>query len=123
MPSPRLKRVYDVAAADDGLRILVDRLWPRGLGKDKARVTRWMKEVAPSDSLRKTFHAQPERWEEFRVAYAAELAGNPALDELRDLIHKQRVTLLYAARDTEHNNARALAGILAEKKAPARSRS
>ena len=122
MPAPRLKRVYDAAADDDGLRILVDRLWPRGLGKDQARVARWMKEVAPSDALRKRFHAQPDLWEEFRAAYAAELAGNPALDELRDLVRAQHVTLLYAARDTEHNNARALAGILAEKKAPARGR-
>lgn len=122
MPAPRLKRVYDAAAEDDGLRVLVDRLWPRGLRKDEARIDHWMKEVAPSDALRKRFHARPEDWEAFRAAYAAELAGNPAMEELRQLAHAQRVTLLYAARDTAHNNARALADLLGKKAAPARGR-
>ena len=112
MPAPRLKRVYDAAADDDGIRVLVDRLWPRGLSKQAARIDHWMKDVAPSDALRKQFHARPERWPEFRTAYGAELHGNPALDELRKLVHAHRVTLLYAARDTEHNNAVALAQIL-----------
>jgi len=71
-----------------------------------------MKEIAPSDALRKRFHARPELWDEFGAAYANEIADNPALDELRQLAREQRVTLLYAARDTEHNNARALVGIL-----------
>ena len=122
MPVPRIKRVYDAAAEDDGLRILVDRLWPRGLRKETAGIDRWMKEIAPSDALRKRFHARPELWTEFRVAYAHEIADNAALDELRQLAREQRVTLLYAARDTEHNNARALADILQKKKAPARGR-
>lgn len=122
MPAPRLKRVYDAAAQDDGLRILVDRLWPRGLRKDEAAIDRWMKEVAPSEALRRRFHAHPEDWEEFQAAYAAELADNPALDELRRLARTQRITLLYAAKDTGHNNARALAGLLGKKSAPARGR-
>jgi uncharacterized protein YeaO (DUF488 family) len=122
MPVPRIKRVYDAAAEDDGLRILVDRLWPRGLRKETAGIDRWMKEIAPSDALRRRFHARPELWDEFGVAYADEIADNPALDELRQLAREQRATLLYAARDTEHNNARALANILQKKKAPARGR-
>ncbi|GAB3386794.1 DUF488 domain-containing protein [Lysobacter fragariae] len=112
MAAPRLKRVYDAAADDDGLRILVDRLWPRGISKDKARVDRWMKDVAPSDALRRRYHAQPALWEEFRAAYAAELTGSTALEELRGLMGGGRVTLLFAARDVERNNAVALAAIL-----------
>jgi uncharacterized protein YeaO (DUF488 family) len=112
MPAPRIKRVYDAAADDDGLRILVDRLWPRGISKDKARIDQWMKDVAPSDALRKQFHARPGLWDQFRAAYAAELDGQPALDELRALVKHQHVTLLYAARDPQHNNALALLEIL-----------
>ena len=112
MPAPRLKRVYDAAADDDGVRVLVDRLWPRGISRQAARIDHWMKDVAPSDALRKQFHAKPELWPQFRKAYAAELHDNSALDELRKLVHQHRVTLLYAARDTEHNNAVALAQIL-----------
>ncbi|HJW45255.1 MAG TPA: DUF488 family protein [Lysobacter sp.] len=122
MPVPRIKRVYDAAAEDDGLRILVDRLWPRGLRKETAGIDRWIKEIAPSDALRKRFHARPDLWDEFGAAYAHEIADNPALDELRQLAREQRVTLLYAARDTGHNNARALANILQKKKAPAHGR-
>ena len=112
MPAPRLKRVYDAAADDDGVRVLVDRLWPRGISRQAARIDHWMKDVAPSDALRKQFHTHPEHWAQFGQAYAAELHGNPALDELRQLVRQQPVTLLYAARDTEHNNAVALARIL-----------
>lgn len=112
MPALRVKRVYDERGDDDGLRILVDRLWPRGISKAKARIDHWLKDVAPSDALRKRFHARPEWWDEFHKAYADELEGNPALEELRKLARKQPVTLLYAARDTEHNNAVALAKIL-----------
>ena len=112
MPVPRLKRVYDAPADDDGLRVLVDRLWPRGLSKDKARVDLWLKDVAPSDALRREFHARPERWEDFRAAYRAELEGNPALGELRALAAKQRVTLLFGARDEVRNNAVVLKDLL-----------
>lgn len=122
MPAPRLKRVYDAPADEDGLRILVDRLWPRGLRKDAARIDHWLKEVAPSDALRRRFHARPQAWDDFRAAYAEELRDNPALAELRALARRERVTLLYASRDAERNNARVLAELLAGKKAPARGR-
>ncbi len=112
MPAPQVKRVYEVPAANDGLRILVDRLWPRGIRRETAAVDQWLKDLAPSNALRQQFHARPEHWHEFLVAYAAELHGNPALDDLRTLARQRRVTLLYASRDTEHNNAVALLHLL-----------
>jgi uncharacterized protein YeaO (DUF488 family) len=121
----RIKRVYEAAAADDGLRVLVDRLWPRGLAKDKARIDQWLKDVAPSDALRRRFHGNPAMWNEFVTAYGRELAQEPAAAaaaKLRALVRKQRVTLLYAARDQAHNNAVALKKWL-ERKNRARSRS
>lgn len=107
----KLKRVYDPPAAGDGMRVLVDRLWPRGISKDKAKVDLWLKEIAPSDALRKRFHGHPEDWAAFRTAYAAELkeaAAQAAIKELRGHLRKGPVTLLYAARDEAHNNAVAL---------------
>jgi len=112
MPAPRLKRVYEAPAAADGMRVLVDRLWPRGLSKDKAAVDLWLKDVAPSDALRREFHAHPERFDAFRKAYVAELHGNEALAELRALARKRKVTLLYAAKDDAHNNAVVLRDLL-----------
>jgi uncharacterized protein YeaO (DUF488 family) len=111
-----LKRVYEPAAAGDGTRILVDRLWPRGIAKDKAAIDLWLKAIAPSDALRKRFHGHPADWKEFCAAYAAELeapAAQAAAKELRDLLRKGPVTLLYAARDEAHNNAAALKAWLA----------
>ena len=112
MPTaPKVKRVYDPPAAADGARILVDRLWPRGIAKDRAKIDLWLKDIAPSDALRERFHGHPEDWEEFRATYFAELAGEPAqaaAAELRKHLRKGPVTLLYAARDEEHNNAVAL---------------
>jgi uncharacterized protein YeaO (DUF488 family) len=111
-----LKRVYEQAAAGDGTRILVDRLWPRGIAKDKAAIDLWLKAIAPSDALRKRFHGHPADWKEFCAAYAAELeapAAQAAAKELRDLLRKGPVTLLYAARDEAHNNAAALKAWLA----------
>ncbi|HVH75566.1 MAG TPA: DUF488 domain-containing protein [Stellaceae bacterium] len=109
----QLKRVYEPAAPADGRRILVDRLWPRGLKKADAAIDRWMKEVAPSTGLRKWFGHDPERWPEFRRRYAGELRGKKALlDELRALARAGPVTLLYAARDDEHNDAGALREVL-----------
>ena len=105
MPAPRLKRVYDASSAADGKRILVDRLWPRGLTKEKARIDLWAKSLAPSDALRHQFHAHPERWNDFVSAYERELKGNPALAELKALVGRERATLLYASRDEAHNNA------------------
>ena len=112
MPAPRLKRVYDAPAEADGMRVLVDRLWPRGLSKDNAAVDLWLKDIAPSDALRHEFHAHPECFEAFRKAYAAELHGGEALAELRKLAHKQRITLLYASKDETHNNAVVLRDLL-----------
>jgi uncharacterized protein YeaO (DUF488 family) len=107
----KVKRVYEPAAKADGMRILVDRLWPRGIAKEKAKVDLWLKEIAPSSTLRKRFHAKPEAWDEFLKAYAAELESDAAAEaakELRRQIRKGTVTLLYAAKDEERNNAIAL---------------
>ncbi len=107
----RIKRVYETPAPGDGFRVLVDRLWPRGLSKEKAGVDLWLKEVAPTTALRQWFHKNVERWPEFRKRYLAELAGNPALAALRSVVqeHTKRgckgVTLLYAARSSDHNHA------------------
>lgn len=103
-----LKRVYEQAEAEDGTRVLVDRLWPRGLRKDKADIDLWAKDVAPSTALRRWFGHKPERWEEFEKRYRAELAApeaQPQVDALRAMSRKRRVTLLYAARDESMNNA------------------
>jgi uncharacterized protein YeaO (DUF488 family) len=116
-----LKRVYEPAEAGDGLRVLVDRLWPRGLAKDKARIDLWLKDIAPSDALRKRFHTKPDEWQDFRAAYAGELKGataQAAVKELRGLLRRRPVTLLYAARDEQHNNAIALKAWLARRKQP-----
>jgi uncharacterized protein YeaO (DUF488 family) len=106
-----LKRVYDPPADEDGRRVLVDRLWPRGVAKDKARIDLWLKAIAPSDALRKKVHGDPAAWPQFLEAYAAELAEAPAADsvrELRALAAKGRVTLLFASKNAERNNALAL---------------
>lgn len=111
-----VKRVYDPAAASDSQRVLVDRLWPRGMSKEKAALTLWLKEIAPSDELRHWFDHEPERWEEFRKRYAGELDTNPEpLRELGSLLEQGRVTLLYGAHEERYNNAVALAGYLKEK--------
>lgn len=112
----RLKRVYDAPANDDGVRVLVDRVWPRGLSKEKARIDHWLKEVAPSTALRQWFGHDPARWAEFRRRYRAELAKNLApIDTLRSLVHGKPATLLYGARDKQHNQAVVLAEILDER--------
>ena len=102
-----LKRVYLPPAEEDGRRVLVERLWPRGLTKAKAAVDLWLKEVAPSDELRRWFHADPEqRWPEFRERYRRELASDTEpLAELRKLVEAGPVTLLFAAHDEAHNSA------------------
>ena len=103
----RLRRIYEPAQADDGLRVLVDRLWPRGLKKEQAAVDLWLKEAAPSDELRRWFGHQSERWEEFRRRYRQELEAAPeALSPLLERLRAgEAVTLLYAARDEARNNA------------------
>jgi uncharacterized protein YeaO (DUF488 family) len=109
----QIKRVYAPAVPDDGVRILVDRLWPRGLKKEQAAVDRWLRDLAPSTGLRRWFGHDPARWEEFRNRYARELeARAPLLDELRALAGRGRVTLLFGAHDDTHNNAAALRDVL-----------
>ncbi|GAB1412033.1 DUF488 domain-containing protein [Candidatus Desulfobacillus denitrificans] len=94
------------------MRILVDRLWPRGLSKAQAAIDHWLKEVAPSNELRQWFGHDPEKWPEFRKRYRAELKDNPALAELRDLSRKGTVTLVYSAKDELHNQAVVLRQVL-----------
>lgn len=102
----QIKRAYETSSPHDGTRVLVDRLWPRGVKKTDARIAEWMKEIAPSDALRKWFGHDPARWEEFRRRYKAELAGKKELlDNLRELARKGRLTLVYSARDEAHNQA------------------
>jgi uncharacterized protein YeaO (DUF488 family) len=104
-----IKRIYEPVAKTDGFRILVDRLWPRGVSKEKARIGLWLKDIAPSTDLRKWFNHEPDKWKEFCARYKMELKGSAALSELHALlrIHKD-VTLLYAAKDEQHNEALAL---------------
>jgi uncharacterized protein YeaO (DUF488 family) len=101
-----IKRVYEEPSESDGMRILVDRLWPRGLTKEKARVDLWLKEVAPSNDLRKWFAHDPQKWPEFQARYAAELKSHAQqLAQLKHEAAKQHVTLLFGAKDEEHNEA------------------
>jgi uncharacterized protein YeaO (DUF488 family) len=109
----RLKRVYEPAAPADGTRVLVDRLWPRGLSKAEAAVDRWFRDVAPSSELRRWFGHDPERWPEFRQRYLQELRQRvAAVDEIRELARKGTVTLLFGARDEQHNDAVVLKDVL-----------
>lgn len=104
-----IKRVYDPPGSEDGRRVLVDRLWPRGISREKAQVDEWIKELAPSDALRRWFAHDPARWEEFRTRYREELAAqSPLLDRFCRDARKEKTTLLYAARDQERNNAQVL---------------
>lgn len=113
----RLKRVYEPADDEDGARILIDRLWPRGLRREEARLSLWLKEIAPSPDLRRWFGHDPERFAEFSDRYRAELAGNDeAVARLEDFLKKGRVTLLYAAHDEAHNHALVLADVLKRRK-------
>lgn len=108
----QLKRAYETPSPDDGMRVLVDRLWPRGLAKSKAAIDHWLKDVAPSDELRRWFGHDPARWAEFQRRYKAELSHNAALDELRSLARKERLTLVYSAHDEAHNQAVVLKDVL-----------
>src|SRR4029079_60645 len=102
----RLKRAYEPPAADDGIRILVDRLWPRGLSKQRAAIDQWMKDISPSTELRKWFGHDTSRWDEFRRRYAKELRQHhELLDQLRSLAREGPITLVYSARDEAHNDA------------------
>lgn len=111
-----VKRVYEPAAAADGVRVLVDRLWPRGLTKEEAAVKHWLRDLAPSNELRRWFHTNPEAWALFRKRYLKELAGpkaTAAVEKLHDLAEgKKNLTLLYASRNQERNNATVLKELL-----------
>jgi len=108
-----VKRVYEEAEDGDGHRVLIDHVWPRGVSKERARLDEWARELAPSDELRRWFDHVPERFDEFRVRYREELAAHgEKLDELRRRAQSGPVTIVYAARDTEHNNAVVLAELI-----------
>jgi len=105
----KLKRVYAQPSQDDGYRILVDRLWPRGFSREMLKIDQWMREVAPSDALRKWFSHDPKKWEDFLKRYKKELNTNEAFQKLVELVkNKETVTLVYSAKDEEHNQAVAL---------------
>jgi uncharacterized protein YeaO (DUF488 family) len=107
-----IKRVYAPPGPRDGKRVLIDRLWPRGLGKDEASVDLWLKDVAPSTGLRKWFGHDPRRWDEFRKRYRAELEGSEALAKLKAMARRGRVTLVYGAKDEAHNDAVVLQALI-----------
>lgn len=109
----RLKRAYEPAASSDGYRVLIDRLWPRGISREQAKLDAWDRELSPSPELREWFAHEPSRFEVFRRRYIEELRDQrPRLTELRRLAHKGTLTLVYAARDTEHNDAVVVAEVL-----------
>lgn len=107
-----LKRAYEPPAASDKTRVLVDRIWPRGISKENSKIDLWLKDVAPSTELRKWFGHDPKKWNEFRKKYRAELKDNTAVDELKALARKGTITLIYAAKDEQHNHAIVLKGFL-----------
>jgi uncharacterized protein YeaO (DUF488 family) len=117
-PDIRVKRVYEPKAADDGCRVLVDRVWPRGMTREAAAIDHWLGDIGPSTALRKWFGHRPERWAEFARRYRAELrdaAAQPLLQELAAMAAAGPLTLLYSARDQEHNQALVLAQVLRAK--------
>jgi len=113
----KLKRIYDDCSADDGMRVLVDRVWPRGISKEDAAIDLWAKDVAPSSELRKWFNHDADKYADFKVKYKAELKSGDqkeSLDQLKETAkkHKKHLTLLYAAKDEQHNQAQVLKEIL-----------
>ena len=120
-----LKRAYDKPSATDGARILVDRLWPRGISKEAARIDRWLKDVAPSNELRKWFHARPSMWQAFRKRYLEELrepAASTSLEQLYDVVaSRKKVTLVFASKNAEYNNATVLKELLEGMRKPPHS--
>ncbi|MCC7400540.1 MAG: DUF488 domain-containing protein [Chitinophagaceae bacterium] len=110
-----IKRVYEPPEKSDGFRILIDRLWPRGLSKEKAKVDLWLKEIAPSTELRKWFGHDPEKWPVFQKKYSAEIKNNKAsLDILRSKIKEKKVTLVYGAKEERYNDAVVLQKLISE---------
>jgi uncharacterized protein YeaO (DUF488 family) len=111
----KIKRIYEPVAETDGYRILVDRLWPRGIKKENAHIDKWLKDIAPSTALRKWFNHEPEKWQLFIAKYRTEIDSSPALQELySDILKHQTVTLLFAAKDPQHNHALALVQTITE---------
>lgn len=110
----KIKRAYESSDEDDGFRILVDKLWPRGISKERANLNLWMKEIAPSDDLRKWFSHDPKKWNEFKSRYKEELKGKAEyIDKIKDIEKTNKnITLVYSAKDKEHNNAVVLEDIL-----------
>ena len=112
----QIKRIYEPPQKDDGYRILVDRLWPRGISKEKAKIDLWLKEIAPSNELRKWFGHNDDKWEEFKKKYAEELKEKDKQEPLKKISQLERekgiITLLFSAKDNEHNNAIALIELL-----------
>lgn len=114
MKKIKIKRIYDEPVKTDGVRILVDRLWPRGIKKADVKIDLWLKEVAPSNELRKWYNHDVSKWSDFKRRYEHELVDKTAeLDKIKQEAHKKTVTLLYAAKDTDHNNAVVLREVLA----------
>jgi uncharacterized protein YeaO (DUF488 family) len=117
MTEIRLKRAYEEPASGDGLRVLVERLWPRGLSKERAAVNLWMKDIAPSPELRRWYNHDPAKWNEFQKRYQAELQKNEELvEQLREQCRGKTVTFVYAARDEQHNSALLLKNYLERRK-------
>ncbi len=113
----KIKRIYDPYSAGDGKRILVDRLWPRGMKKEEARIDEWLKEIAPSNELRKWYSHDPAKWPEFKKRYRKELRPHAeSIRKLKSLANEQTLTLLFSSKELERNNAAALREILLEKK-------
>lgn len=111
----KIKRIYEPFEETDGYRILIDRLWPRGIKKDDAHIDKWLKDVAPTTALRKWFNHEPEKWQLFILKYHTEIKNSPTLDELHsDILEHKTVTLLFAAKDQQHNHALALLRIINE---------
>jgi uncharacterized protein YeaO (DUF488 family) len=109
----KIKRIYDPVSSDDGKRILIDRLWPRGVKKEEAKIDEWLRDVAPSNDLRKWFSHDPSKYQEFKKRYVKELEKkSELLERIKKEAKKETVTLLFSAKDTEHNNATALKEIL-----------
>lgn len=113
----KTKRIYDPPTGDDCYRVLIDRLWPRGMSKEKAKLDLWIKEIAPTDELRTWFNHEPEKWVEFQKKYQKELSAKADFIDRLKQIEKEKsvITLVYAAKDNEHNNAKALKVVLETK--------
>jgi uncharacterized protein YeaO (DUF488 family) len=116
MPKIQIKRIYEPAQKTDGFRVLIDRLWPRGISKEEANWDLWAKEMAPSTALREEFHAGGDTWQQFARKYAAEIMANPELDDFMDMIKdKKTVTLLTSTRDAEHADVEVMMEVLQKK--------